>query len=84
MSERFFIYGRESCPFCIYAIDFCKAKKIEYYFIDCSKLEGFADECKAFYGQNTVPIILSNDLFSGKTIKIGGYTDLLEYFDEGN
>jgi glutaredoxin len=78
MDKRFIIYGRANCPFCVYAIDFCKANDAEYIFLDYSSNPSILDECKEFYKHNTVPIILSNDTKTGATKKIGGYTDLLE------
>lgn len=78
MGKRFIIYGRSTCPFCMHAVDFCKAQSAEYIFLDYSSKTSIIEEYKEFYKQSTVPIILSNDLETGETRKIGGYTDLLE------
>ena len=82
MTERFIIYGRSSCPFCVHAQDFCSASNLESMFLDYSDNLDILEEYKEFYQQNTVPIILANDLATGYTKKIGGYSDLLEYFRE--
>jgi len=80
MDDRFIIYGKLSCPFCVYAIDFCKAQKVEYCFVDCSNRDEDLKEFKNFYNQETVPIILANNTVTGLVKKVGGYTDLLDYF----
>ena len=78
--NRFFVYGRASCPFCVMACDFLAANQKEYIFFDHAGDEDFIEEVKNFYETKTVPVILINDLDVGATTKIGGYTDLLEYF----
>lgn len=79
MTDRFIIIGRLSCPFCVKAIDYCKAKNAKCIFLNYSKNRDILEDYKSFYKQSTVPIILANDLLSGYTKKIGGYSDLLEY-----
>jgi len=79
MAERFIIIGRSTCPFCVMAEDLLIAKDIERVFLDYSKNTTILEEYKEFYHQNTVPIVLSNNLDTGYTKRIGGYTDLLEY-----
>ena len=79
IEERFIIIGRSNCPFCSYAVDYCKAAKVEYKFLDYIEKEEILQEYKNFYKQDTVPIILSNNLKTGFTKKVGGYSELLEY-----
>ena len=78
-SERFIIYGRETCQFCLHAVDYCNAIGAPNIFLDYSHSLGIIEEYKEFYKQETVPIILANDLETGEIRKIGGYSDLLEY-----
>jgi len=78
MGRRFIIYGRSTCSFCIHAADYCVANQVEYIFLDYDHDLSFLEVCKDFFDHKTVPIILSNDLSTGATKKIGGYTDLLE------
>lgn len=80
MDSRYIIIGRSTCPFCIRAIDYCTAREAEYIFLDYALDTTILEEYKEFYGQGTVPIILSNNLITGKVERVGGYTDLLEYF----
>lgn len=79
MAERFIIIGRSSCPFCNMADDLLRAKSIESVFLDYEEKRDLLEDYKQFHNQDTVPIILSNNLDSGYVKKIGGYTDLLEH-----
>ena len=79
MSERFIIIGRSSCPFCTMAEDLMIASQKEFIFLDYASNQSILEDYKEFHNQETVPIILSNDLDTGFTKKVGGYTDLLEY-----
>ena len=79
MTDRFIIIGRSSCPFCMRAIDYCSAKEVEYFFADYKLVPAILEEYKEFHDQATVPIILANNLETGYTKKIGGYSELLEY-----
>ena len=77
--DRFIIIGRTSCPFCTKAIRYCSAKNVEYIFLNYTEDPQILEEYKAFHKQSTVPIILANNMLSGYTKKVGGYSDLLEY-----
>ena len=79
MAERFIIIGRSTCRFCTMAEDLLKASQKEFIFLDYVDRVKILEDYKCFHDQETVPIILSNDLDSGLVKKVGGYTDLLEY-----
>ena len=79
MTERIIIIGRSTCPFCIRALSYCVKKDIERVYLDYASNPEILEEYKEFHNHSTVPIILSNDLHTGYTKKIGGYSDLLEY-----
>tara|TARA_B100001094_G_C18184946_1_gene803175 strand:- start:2009 stop:2254 length:246 start_codon:yes stop_codon:yes gene_type:complete len=81
MAERFIIIGRSSCPFCAMAQDILRAKQIESIFLDYEEERDILEDYKQFHNQDTVPIILSNNLDSGYVKKIGGYTDLLDHLN---
>ena len=83
MDERYLIYGRNSCRFCILACDFLNASKKEYLFFDYDRDRTFLDEVKEFYLFPTVPIILENDTITGAVKFIGGYSDLLDHAQGG-
>ena len=77
MASRYIIFGRESCPFCVMAADLCLASHINHLFLNYEENREILEDYKQFYNQNTVPIILENNMESGITKKIGGYSDLL-------
>jgi glutaredoxin len=79
MTDRFIIIGRLTCPFCVKAIDYCRAKGVQYFFLNYTKNPSVLEEYKQFHDQPTVPIILANSSDTGYTKKVGGYSDLLEY-----
>ena len=79
MTDRFIIIGRSSCPFCVKAVDYCKAKGKQFKFLDYVNQQHVLQEYKEFHNYPTVPIILANNLETGYTKKVGGYSDLLEY-----
>lgn len=79
MTEKFIIIGRSTCPFCVKAVEYCKAKNVEHKFLDYVRNTNILEEYKQFHKHPTVPIILSNHLKTGIVKKIGGYSDLLEY-----
>jgi len=80
--NRYLVYGRQSCPYCRKAIDLLSEKDKESIFFDFSEDPEAIQEAKNFYDQSTVPIILENNRSSGHTKLIGGYTDLVEYFND--
>tara|TARA_Y100000592_G_scaffold99255_1_gene174650 strand:+ start:19544 stop:19801 length:258 start_codon:yes stop_codon:yes gene_type:complete len=80
--NRIIIFGRKTCVFCVYSVDFCEAKGIRYDFLDYYNKPEILEDYKDFYNQKTVPIILANCLDTGVTKKVGGYQDLLEYFKD--
>ena len=79
MVDRFIIVGRRTCPFCVHAVDYCSAKGLEFIFLDYTTSPEILEDYKEFHDQQTVPIILANNLETGYTKKVGGYSDLLEH-----
>lgn len=77
MANRYIIFGRETCPFCTMAMDFCKASHISHLFLNYEENREILEDYKEFYKQDTVPIILENNMETGLTQKVGGYSDLL-------
>tara|TARA_Y100001938_G_C7942374_1_gene354948 strand:- start:20 stop:259 length:240 start_codon:yes stop_codon:yes gene_type:complete len=77
--DRFIIIGRDSCPFCVKAIEYCRAKDVEYIFLNYTEKPEMLEEYKVFHKQKTVPIILANNMLSGYTKMVGGYSNLLEF-----
>ena len=79
MGEKFIIIGRSTCKFCALAEDLLLASHREFVFLDYAKKPSILEDYKEFYKQETVPIILSNNIETGLVKKIGGYSDLLEH-----
>lgn len=61
------------------ACDFLAASSEEYYFFDFCEDPDFLEYVKEFHSFKTVPVVLVNDCETGKTFKIGGYEDLLDW-----
>jgi len=81
-NTRYFIFGRSSCPFCAMASDYCQAISANYTYLDFEGKEDILEDYKKFYNHPTVPIILANNIESGLTVKLGGYTDLIDHNSE--
>ena len=79
---RFIIIGRASCPFCCMAADLCKASGTKYVFLDYENNQELLEEYRTFHDHPTVPIVLSNNLETGYTFKVGGYTEMLALIPE--
>ena len=79
MIDRIIIIGRSTCPFCTKAVSYCEQKGIQKVYLDYAKNPEILEEYKQFHNHPTVPIILANNLETGYTKKVGGYSDLLEY-----
>ena len=82
MANRYLVYGRRSCPFCLKAVNLLKSKGEESIFFDFSEDPESITEAKNFYKMETIPIIIQNNKLFGKTTLIGGYTELMEYFND--
>ena len=76
--ESFIIIGNSNCPFCVMAVDLCLANHNPFIFLDYESAPNILVDYKNFYGQSTIPIILSNNLKTGRTSRVGGYTELLD------
>jgi glutaredoxin len=79
MNNRFIIIGRSSCPFCLKAIEYCNAKKVKHVFLNYKNKPEILQDYKSFHNHKTVPIILANNLETGYTTMVGGYSQLLEF-----
>lgn len=68
----FFIYGRESCPYCVRARDLLKSSGEDYKYITIrGGLGNILDQWSVkTNGSRTIPLIFKDNYF------IGGYVDL--------
>ena len=82
MGERYIVYGARWCNFCNKALELLESRSLEYFFADVGSKEGdFIAEVKDYYESATIPVILFLDA-SGRTEKVGGFTDLKERLDD--
>ena len=76
--SRYIVYGRSTCSFCVRACELLAEVSAPTIFFDhCNDLQ-FLEEVKSFYSFPTVPIILANNITTGQTRFVGGYSDLRE------
>tara|TARA_B100000214_G_scaffold375569_1_gene362766 strand:+ start:12119 stop:12370 length:252 start_codon:yes stop_codon:yes gene_type:complete len=80
-NSRYIIYGTSRCPFCINAVRLLQSENIDYVFLNMEEDREGLEEAKQYYNHHTVPIVLKNDKFSGKTSFVGGYDDLSGLID---
>tara|TARA_Y100001970_G_C14059010_1_gene763179 strand:- start:500 stop:700 length:201 start_codon:yes stop_codon:yes gene_type:complete len=64
------------------AADLCKASGTKYVFLDYENNQELLEEYRTFHDHPTVPIVLSNNLETGYTFKVGGYTEMLALIPE--
>lgn len=82
MASRFIVYGRESCPWCVRAINFLEILRQEKVFLNMEEDREGLEQAKNFYNWKTVPMIIENNLETGEVKFIGGYDSLKERFPE--
>lgn len=71
------IYSKQYCPYCVRAKDFFKQKGIAFKEVDLTDDFESLERLKNKTNHLTVPQIFIDDVF------IGGYTDLIRKFDNG-
>jgi len=82
MANRYIVYGRRTCPYCVKAVDLLESRGEENIFFDFSEDPEAITDAKRFYKVDTVPIIIQNNKIFGKTTLIGGYSELEEFFND--
>lgn len=71
------IYSKKYCPYCVRAKEFFKQKGIAFKEVDLTDDFESLEQLKNKTNHLTVPQIFIDDVF------IGGYTDLIRKFDNG-
>lgn len=76
---RYVVFGRETCPYCVQAVDLLKNQQKEHKFVNFDQSQThILQEVKDAYEWPTVPIVLQ--IGDQHDIKlIGGYTDLVTH-----
>tara|TARA_B100001109_G_C18805431_1_gene446982 strand:+ start:717 stop:947 length:231 start_codon:yes stop_codon:yes gene_type:complete len=76
MSKKVEIYSKSNCSYCVMAMNFFNSKGIKYVVHNADEPEVFQEMIKRNPTARTVPQIFIDDNL------IGGYTDLIENFEE--
>lgn len=67
------IYGKDECPFCVYAQEHLKQNGIEYVYENIHSPEQVRLLKEQYDGIQTVPVVVVDNQW------IGGYNELVEY-----
>ncbi len=76
------IYAWTDCPFCENAKQLLIEKNEQFMFCCLDQSDALLVFLKSKYEWETVPMILEKHTDSNDEKLIGGYTDLVEYFNE--
>jgi len=70
------------CPFCISAKMEMIDRNLPFEYCAINHSPGLLNHYKAIYKHETVPMIIEINTVTGQEKFIGGYTDLIEYFEK--
>ena len=77
--NRFILYVKTNCPFCVQAEDLLREKGKEVIIVPFYEQEEILGHMKWAYYHKTVPMVFN---MHGPHIQfVGGYTDLVAYLD---
>ena len=78
---RYVVFGRETCPYCVKAIELLQKKEENHKFVNFEESQShLLQEVKEAYDWPTVPIVIQIKDRSEAVI-VGGYTDLVTHFE---
>ena len=78
MKEKFILFCKPTCPFCVSAIDLLEARELDYSVINFEPgEERLLQEVKDAYNWRTVPIVLL--VTEDGMDLIGGHDSLIEF-----
>lgn len=80
---NFAVYGKESCPHCINAVELLKEKEIEHAYIDLDK-DAEALKFIKSEGHRRIPVIFSINESEGQSewTLVGGFSELCKFLNE--
>jgi len=82
---RYFeIYAWTECPFCTHAKELLIEKQEQFMFCCLDQSDVLLRYIKNKYNWKTVPMIIEKHTENNEEKFIGGFTDLLKYFGEGD
>lgn len=83
MGKWYWVHAVSDCEFCVDAVKLLNETGFQYVLSLYDRNPAILAGMKEMWNHNTTPIIIEYDA-AGRSILIGGYTDLLEYFtDQG-
>ena len=78
--NKFILYVKTSCPFCLKAEELLREKDKEFSVVPFDEHPEVLDHMKWAYSHKTVPMVFH---MHGPHIQlVGGYTDLVKYLNE--
>ena len=80
MDKHYTIYIKTNCPFCVQARDELFRQKVGHTIHILDDQPERLQNLKDFYNHHTVPMVFVRE--NGMEKLIGGYTDLISYFDK--
>lgn len=69
------IFGKEGCPYCVKARDFCESRAYKYHYMTMGEDYTREKFFEIFPTAKTVPQIVING------VTVGGYDEMLEYIE---
>lgn len=82
LKEYFMVLAWDECPFCIKAKALLLERGYEFEYIVLDHAPSLLKNYKSIYDNETVPIIVYHNIEDSYEKVIGGYTDLVKYFEE--
>ena len=70
------------CPFCLRAKMEMIERRLPFEYCSVDHSNTLLDYYKSIYKQGTVPMIIEINQSTGQEKFIGGYTDLIKYFEQ--
>ena len=82
MKEYYKIYAWMECPFCVNAKELLMKHDKQFMFCCIDESKELLEDIKEKYNWMTVPMIIRVKPKLGEEEFIGGYTDLVKYFEQ--
>jgi glutaredoxin len=79
MDKHYTLYIKSDCPYCVQAREAVFRQGVNHTIYPLDKKPNRLKELKEFYNYHTVPMVFVRE--NGMEKLIGGYTDLIAYFD---
>ena len=79
---KYIVFSKDTCPYCTKAIELLHEKDLPFHVVNFEEAQSsILEEVKTAHGWPTVPLILKKN--EGSIELIGGYSDLLEFLNDG-